>query len=95
MAEPGVGKSQLFFEFKATSQSGWMLLETVSIPELGEQLLFGSELPMTAVPESSYPNQNLLPAVRQKPTCKCDESDDHQKSGRIREGVEPIRELLH
>ena len=23
MAEPGVGKSRLFFEFKATSQSGW------------------------------------------------------------------------
>jgi class 3 adenylate cyclase/tetratricopeptide (TPR) repeat protein len=30
MAEPGVGKSRLFFEFKATSQSGWMLLEAVS-----------------------------------------------------------------
>jgi AAA ATPase domain len=29
MAEPGVGKSRLFFEFKATSQSGWMVLETV------------------------------------------------------------------
>jgi class 3 adenylate cyclase len=31
MAEPGVGKSRLVFEFKATSQSGWMVLETVSI----------------------------------------------------------------
>ena len=31
MAEPGVGKSRLYFEFKATSQSGWMVLETVSI----------------------------------------------------------------
>src|SRR6266851_979841 len=31
MAEPGVGKSRLFFEFKATSQSGWMVLETVSV----------------------------------------------------------------
>jgi class 3 adenylate cyclase/tetratricopeptide (TPR) repeat protein len=30
MAEPGVGKSRLVFEFKATSQSGWMLLEAVS-----------------------------------------------------------------
>src|SRR5215831_9571532 len=30
MAEPGVGKSRLFYEFKATSQSGWMLLEAVS-----------------------------------------------------------------
>jgi len=30
MAEPGVGKSRLFDEFKATSQSGWMLLEAVS-----------------------------------------------------------------
>jgi class 3 adenylate cyclase/tetratricopeptide (TPR) repeat protein len=30
MAEAGVGKSRLFHEFKATSQSGWMLLETVS-----------------------------------------------------------------
>src|SRR5690348_3120934 len=28
MAEPGVGKSRLFFEFKATSKSGWMVLET-------------------------------------------------------------------
>jgi predicted ATPase len=31
MAEPGVGKSRLFYEFKATTQSGWMVLETVSI----------------------------------------------------------------
>src|SRR5262252_9363600 len=30
MADPGVGKSRLFDEFKATSQSGWMLLEAVS-----------------------------------------------------------------
>jgi class 3 adenylate cyclase/tetratricopeptide (TPR) repeat protein len=30
IAEPGVGKSRLFFEFKATSQSGWMVLETFS-----------------------------------------------------------------
>ena len=31
MAEPGVGKSRLFFEFKATSQSGWTALETFSV----------------------------------------------------------------
>jgi class 3 adenylate cyclase/tetratricopeptide (TPR) repeat protein len=31
MAEPGVGKSRLYFEFKATSQSGWIVLETFSI----------------------------------------------------------------
>jgi class 3 adenylate cyclase/tetratricopeptide (TPR) repeat protein len=31
MAEPGVGKSRLYFEFKATSQIGWMVLETFSI----------------------------------------------------------------
>jgi class 3 adenylate cyclase/predicted ATPase len=31
MAEPGVGKSRLFFEFKATSQSGWMVLEAFSL----------------------------------------------------------------
>src|SRR5271167_4520441 len=31
VAEPGVGKSRLFFEFKATSQSNWMALETFSI----------------------------------------------------------------
>jgi predicted ATPase len=31
MAEPGVGKSRLFFEFKAISQSGWMVLETLSV----------------------------------------------------------------
>ncbi len=31
VAEPGVGKSRLFHEFKATSQSGWMVLETFSI----------------------------------------------------------------
>src|SRR5215468_5721533 len=30
MADPGVGKSRLFHEFKATSQSGWMLLDAVS-----------------------------------------------------------------
>jgi len=31
MAEPGVGKSRLYFEFKAVSQSGWMVLETFSV----------------------------------------------------------------
>src|SRR5713226_1696989 len=31
IAEPGVGKSRLFFEFEATSQSGWMVLETFSV----------------------------------------------------------------
>src|SRR5271154_656752 len=31
MAEPGVGKSRLLFEFKAVSQSGWMVLETISV----------------------------------------------------------------
>jgi class 3 adenylate cyclase/predicted ATPase len=31
MAEPGVGKSRLFYEFKATSQSGWMVLEALSV----------------------------------------------------------------
>jgi class 3 adenylate cyclase len=31
IAEPGVGKSRLFHEFKATSQSGWMVLEAFSV----------------------------------------------------------------
>jgi class 3 adenylate cyclase/ribosomal protein L40E len=31
MAEPGVGKSRLFFEFKAKNSSGWMVLEAFSI----------------------------------------------------------------
>jgi class 3 adenylate cyclase/predicted ATPase len=31
IAEPGVGKSRLMFEFKAVSQSGWMVLETFSV----------------------------------------------------------------
>ena len=31
VAEPGVGKSRLFYEFKATSQSGWMVLEAFSV----------------------------------------------------------------
>jgi predicted ATPase len=31
VAEPGVGKSRLFYEFKATSQSGWMVLEAYSV----------------------------------------------------------------
>ncbi len=31
MAEPGVGKSRLFHEFKAISQAGWMVLETFSV----------------------------------------------------------------
>ncbi len=31
MAEPGVGKSRLFFEFKAISQSGWLVLEAFSL----------------------------------------------------------------
>jgi len=31
MAEPGVGKSRLFYEFKLRSQSGWMVLEAFSV----------------------------------------------------------------
>jgi predicted ATPase/class 3 adenylate cyclase len=31
MAEAGVGKSRLFYEFKVTSQSDWMVLETFSV----------------------------------------------------------------
>jgi class 3 adenylate cyclase/tetratricopeptide (TPR) repeat protein/ribosomal protein L40E len=31
IAEPGVGKSRLFYEFKASSASGWMVLEALSI----------------------------------------------------------------
>ena len=31
MAEAGTGKSRLFFEFKATHQTGWMVLETFSV----------------------------------------------------------------
>jgi tetratricopeptide (TPR) repeat protein len=31
VAEPGVGKSRLFHEFKASNQSGWMVLEAVSV----------------------------------------------------------------
>jgi class 3 adenylate cyclase len=31
MADPGVGKSRLFYEFTATSQSGWMVLEAFSV----------------------------------------------------------------
>ncbi|MBV8772251.1 MAG: AAA family ATPase, partial [Deltaproteobacteria bacterium] len=31
MADPGVGKSRLFYEFKATSQAGWMVLEAFSV----------------------------------------------------------------
>ena len=31
VAEPGVGKSRLFFEFKAEAQSGWTVLEAFSV----------------------------------------------------------------
>jgi predicted ATPase len=31
MADPGVGKSRLFYEFKAISQSGWTVLEAFSV----------------------------------------------------------------
>jgi len=31
MADPGVGKSRLFYEFKATSQLDWMVLEALSV----------------------------------------------------------------
>jgi hypothetical protein len=31
VGEPGVGKSRLFFEFKAKHQSGWMVLEAPSV----------------------------------------------------------------
>jgi len=31
VAEPGVGKSRLFYEFKVKNQSGWMVLEAFSV----------------------------------------------------------------
>jgi class 3 adenylate cyclase len=31
MADPGVGKSRLFYEFRATSQSSWMVLQALSV----------------------------------------------------------------
>jgi len=31
IAEAGVGKSRLFYEFKAMTQSGWMVLEAFSV----------------------------------------------------------------
>jgi class 3 adenylate cyclase/tetratricopeptide (TPR) repeat protein len=31
MAEPGIGKSRLFYEFRGTCQSGWMVLEAYSV----------------------------------------------------------------
>jgi class 3 adenylate cyclase/tetratricopeptide (TPR) repeat protein len=31
MGDPGVGKSRLYYEFKAVSQSGWMVLEAFSV----------------------------------------------------------------
>jgi class 3 adenylate cyclase/tetratricopeptide (TPR) repeat protein len=31
VADPGVGKSRLFFEYKVTSQSGWLVLEALSV----------------------------------------------------------------
>ena len=31
MAEPGVGKSRLFYEFKVRSAAGWMVLEGFSV----------------------------------------------------------------
>jgi tetratricopeptide (TPR) repeat protein len=31
VGEPGVGKSRLYYEFKAASQSGWMVLEAFSV----------------------------------------------------------------
>jgi class 3 adenylate cyclase/tetratricopeptide (TPR) repeat protein len=31
MADAGVGKSRLFFEFKATSQSGWLVLDALAL----------------------------------------------------------------
>ena len=33
MAEPGVGKSRLFYEFRMHSQSGWMLLDAFSVSQ--------------------------------------------------------------
>jgi tetratricopeptide (TPR) repeat protein len=32
VAEPGIGKSRLFDEFKTKNQSGWMVLEALSVP---------------------------------------------------------------
>ena len=40
-------------------------------------------------------SEAVLAAVRQKPGCKCNKSDDRQKNGRICEGVERLRQLLH
>ena len=70
MAEPGVGKSRLFFEFKATSQSGWMVLEAFSVsdgkasayfpvidPEQREQI---RERVLQCVVEDRYPPRDFF-----------------------------------
>jgi hypothetical protein len=41
VAEPGVGKSRLFFEFKAGHQSDWMVLEAFSVSH-GKASAYGS-----------------------------------------------------
>jgi hypothetical protein len=64
------------------------------------ELLQTGKTPPTPSPHRSggaelHRSEALLAAVRQKPGCKCDKSDDHQKNGRICKGVERLRQLLH
>jgi hypothetical protein len=60
--EPGVGKSRLFFEFKATSQSGWAVLETFSIPHGKALTLWQLGYPDQALKRD---NEALVLALRQ------------------------------
>ena len=48
MAEAGVGKSRLLFEFKAVSQSGWMVLETFSVSHGKARALPAGDRPAAA-----------------------------------------------
>src|SRR6516225_5419565 len=70
MAEPGVGKSRLYFEFKATSQSGWMVLETVSISH-GKASAYLPVLDLTATSRSRAGTMNAPAAKRLPAGCRC------------------------
>jgi len=71
MAEPGVGKSRLYFEFKATSQSGWLVLETFSISHGKASAYLPVLVSCTAISRSRAGTMNALAAKRSPAGWRC------------------------
>jgi hypothetical protein len=66
MAEPGIRKSRLLFEFKAVAQAGWMVLETFSISH-GKASAYPQLTPRT----SRFLDFGDGERLNEAPPCRC------------------------